>query len=416
MYVIMEIAEGGAFFDKVNKQLANKGPFKESSARPYFIQLIQGLAYMHESKYVHRDLKPENMLLGGPHNDVIKICDFGLSTWVKEKEDLGVGEDESKYYEASSPSGDEPKQKRKSAWGIASLFGSKKPNTGKARTLSQTGKLSDKAFKMLQSRVGTPHYVAPEVLTGLGYDGFQADVWSTGVILYIMLVGTFPFDKAIIEDFIGYIRECHPYDVSAIFQVDREMLEPLGDDAKDLILQMLNTDPKKRITLGEVMAHPWVRAGGTIRKEGHLEKNRRMFNKKYWCTLGKGEFRYYTDKSKKALHHAVHIGECKLLVGKGSDLSIILIDRHDDDKEYSFLASDAEDRDAWAKAFSEEALGGRNRKQSNSDEGGDAMGASQMEFLLEEANRLYKAGLIDKPTYDLMRVQAMELVAAPSMG
>ena len=64
------------------------------------------------------------------------------------------------------------------------------------------------------------------------------------------------------------------------------------------------------------MAHPWVRAGGTIRKEGFLEKNRRMFNKKYWCRLGKGEFRYYTDKSKKALHHAVHIGECKLLVGK----------------------------------------------------------------------------------------------------
>ena len=159
-----------------------------------------------------------------------------------------------------------------------------------------------------------------------------------------MLVGTFPFDKAIIEDFIGYIRECHPYDVSAIFQVDSEMLDPLTKNAQDLILQMLNTDPKKRITLGEVMAHPWVRAGGTIRKEGYLEKNRRMFNKKYWCTLGKGEFRYYTDKSMKALHHAIHIGECKLLVGKGSDLSIILIDRHDDDKEYKFLASDAEDR------------------------------------------------------------------------
>jgi len=50
MFVIMEIAEGGAFFDKVNKQLANKGPFKEAAARPYFIQLIQGLAYMHDAK------------------------------------------------------------------------------------------------------------------------------------------------------------------------------------------------------------------------------------------------------------------------------------------------------------------------------------------------------------------------------
>jgi len=359
------------------------------------------------------------MLLGGPHNDVIKICDFGLSTWVKEDAKLGEGEDESKYYEASSPSdrGDDSqrRQRKKSLWGIGSLFGVKSVDRERAKSLVGTDSLSDKAFKMLQSRVGTPHYVAPEVLTGLGYDGFQADVWSTGVILYIMLVGTFPFDKAIIEDFIGYIRECHPYDVSEIFQVDSEMLDPLSKNAQDLIRQMLNTDPNKRITLPEVMAHPWVRAGGTIRKEGYLEKNRRMFNKKYWCTLGKGEFRYYTDKSMMALHHAVHIGECKLLVGKGSDLSIILIDRHDDDKEYKFLARDEEDREAWALAFYEEARGGREPRNKGDDDG-DSMGAKQMELILEEADRLYKAGLIDKPTYDLMRERAMALVAAPSMG
>lgn len=230
-----------------------------------------------------------------------------------------------------------------------------------------------------------------------------------------MLVGTFPFDKAIIEDFIGYIRECHPYDVASIFQVDSEMLNPLSKNAQDLVRQMLNTDPKKRITLGEVMAHPWVRAGGAIRKEGELEKDRRMFNKKYWCTLGRGEFSYYTDKSKKALHHAVHIGECKLIVGKGSDLSIILIDRHNDDKEYRFLAKDVEDRDAWSAAFYEEARGGRAAKKSTDDSDKDTMGAKQMELFLEEANRLFKEGSIDKATYNLMRERAMELVSAPGL-
>ena len=115
---------------------------------------------MHEAKYVHRDLKPENMLLGGPHNDVIKICDFGLSTWVKEDETLGEGEDESKYYDASSPTpgGDSgvKRGRKKSSWGIGSLFGVKKVDQSKAKSLvGNPGHLSDKAFKMLQSRVGT---------------------------------------------------------------------------------------------------------------------------------------------------------------------------------------------------------------------------------------------------------------------
>eukprot|EP00939_MAST-03C_sp_MAST-3C-sp1_P003924 g3924.t1 len=125
MFVVMEIAEGGAFFDKVNKQLVNKGPFDETSARSYFVQLIQGLEYMHAASFVHRDLKPENMLLGGPANDTIKICDFGLSTWVKE--DKTIDEGEADYYDGTSSKsadgGGDKTRGRKKAWSIRKLFG-----------------------------------------------------------------------------------------------------------------------------------------------------------------------------------------------------------------------------------------------------------------------------------------------------
>jgi len=416
MFVVMEIAEGGAFFDKVNKQLMNKGPFDETTARSYFVQLIQGLEYMHEAKYVHRDLKPENMLLGGPANDTIKICDFGLSTWVKE--DKAIAESEQQYYDATAASsaskdssgGD--KERRKSAWSIRTLFrlGGNATDLKNARRVSLTpGNMSNRMFKMLQSRVGTPHYVAPEVLTGLGYDGFEADVWSSGVILYIMLVGSFPFDKAIIEDFIACIRECRPYDVASTFLLDREYLDPLSKNAQDLICQMLCTDSKKRITLAEVLAHPWVRAQGVIRKEGVLEKDRKLFNRNYYCVLGKGEFRYYTDETRKTLHHAVHVGECDILVGSGQDLSLTLIDTHHDNKQYRFLAKSTENRDAWAKAFQEEATGDRAVVKKKKKGG---MGADQMEKMLEEADRLYKNGDIDRATYDIIRERALELCSA----
>ena len=132
IYLILEIITGGELFDKI---VAAKR-FEEPVARRYFQQLIMGVYYCHQQGIAHRDLKPENLLLDG--NDNLKISDFGLSNL-----------------------------QRGGAGGGGTL---------------------------LQTVCGTPNYVAPEVLKEKGYNGITADIWSCGVILFVMLAGYLPFD------------------------------------------------------------------------------------------------------------------------------------------------------------------------------------------------------------------------------
>ncbi|XP_071925600.1 serine/threonine-protein kinase SAPK1-like isoform X3 [Coffea arabica] len=114
-------------------RICNAGRFNEDEARFFFQQLISGVSYCHSMQICHRDLKLENTLLDGSLAPRVKICDFGYS---------------------------------KSA-----VFHSQPKST-----------------------VGTPAYIAPEVLSKKEYDGKLADVWSCGVTLYVMLVGAYPFE------------------------------------------------------------------------------------------------------------------------------------------------------------------------------------------------------------------------------
>lgn len=109
------------------------GRFSEDEARYFFQQLISGVEFCHKSGVCHRDLKLENTLLDGSPAPLLKICDFG--------------------YSKSMLMDSQPK-----------------------------------------STVGTPAYIAPEVLSKKKYDGHKADVWSCGVTLYVMLVGAYPFE------------------------------------------------------------------------------------------------------------------------------------------------------------------------------------------------------------------------------
>ncbi|KAK3003824.1 hypothetical protein RJ639_018103 [Escallonia herrerae] len=115
------------------EKICSAGRFNEDEARFFFQQLISGVSYCHEMQVCHRDLKLENTLLDGSFAPRLKICDFG--------------------YSKSSVLHSQPK-----------------------------------------STVGTPAYIAPEVLLRQEYDGKIADVWSCGVTLYVMLVGGYPFE------------------------------------------------------------------------------------------------------------------------------------------------------------------------------------------------------------------------------
>ncbi|XP_027348446.1 serine/threonine-protein kinase SAPK7-like [Abrus precatorius] len=164
---------------------------REDEARYFFQQLISGVSYCHNMEICHRDLKLENTLLDGSHARRLKICDFGYS----------------KSYILHS-----------------------KPN----------------------SMVGTPAYIAPEIISGGEYDGKLADVWSCGVILYTMLMGALPFEDK--ED-----RKNVKKTVNRIVAVQYKFPENVSitQDCKNLISRIFVANPAKRITIKEIEGHPW---------------------------------------------------------------------------------------------------------------------------------------------------------------
>ncbi|ETI42278.1 CAMK/CAMKL/BRSK protein kinase [Phytophthora nicotianae P1569] len=157
IFLVLELAYGGELFDRIR----GDSGVEEDVARTYFTQLLAGVRYCHQLGIVHRDLKPENLLLSD--SDVLKIADFGLSAHFIAAVSSGASVDDH-------------------------------DNNGESGI---TNLMAPSRFRRLNSIVGSPHYVAPEVLQNAryGYDGRKADMWSSGVILYGLLVGTLPFGR-----------------------------------------------------------------------------------------------------------------------------------------------------------------------------------------------------------------------------
>ncbi|KAI9797573.1 MAG: Protein kinase [Candelina submexicana] len=163
--------------------IVQHGKMAEDSARRFFQQMVCGVEYCHRHKIVHRDLKPENLLLDEFLN--VKIADFGLSNI-----------------------------------------------------------MTDGNF--LKTSCGSPNYAAPEVISGKLYAGSEVDVWSCGVILYVLLVGRLPFDDEYIPSLFKKIAQGN-------FSVPNF----LSSGAVDLIRRMLMVDPVRRISVQEIRQHPW---------------------------------------------------------------------------------------------------------------------------------------------------------------
>lgn len=200
IYIVLELITGGELFDRI---VAAKR-FDENTGRKYFQQLIMGIYYCHQQGIAHRDLKPENLLLDG--QDRLKISDFGLSNLQRQGSEGGM---------------------------------------------------------LLQTVCGTPNYVAPEVLKEKGYNGFSADIWSCGVILFVMLAGYLPFDDPNMNALFNKIE-----------RGDYRMAKYFSPEAKDLIGKLLVVDPSKRLTLDQVIAHPWFRVGWDEAKFNEMRRTK----------------------------------------------------------------------------------------------------------------------------------------------
>ncbi|MED6254448.1 death-associated protein kinase 3 [Girardinichthys multiradiatus] len=204
--LILELVSGGELFDF----LAEKESLTEEEATQFLKQILDGVHYLHSKRIAHFDLKPENIMLLDKNvpNPRIKLIDFGIAHQIK--------------------AGNE--------------------------------------FKNI---FGTPEFVAPEIVN---YEplGLEADMWSIGVITYILLSGASPF--------LGETKQETLTNISAVnYDFDEEYFSNTSELAKDFIRRLLVKDPKKRMTIDDSLEHPWIKVikRRNVRQEDRDHKTER---------------------------------------------------------------------------------------------------------------------------------------------
>ena len=198
VYIIMEYCSGGDLFTKIKKY----DHFGEPEAARIMEKLIKAIAHCHANGITHRDIKPENIMYTSEDVDSeIKLIDFGLSQAPNENNPRGGG------------------------------------------VHSQGKKISRKGTK-----VGTPYYVAPEVLTG--FYNCACDIWSLGVIMYLLLTGYFPCGGTETAEILQNIQ-------TFPILYTKQIFGNVSEAAIDLCKSMLNRTESKRLTAIECLEHEW---------------------------------------------------------------------------------------------------------------------------------------------------------------
>jgi len=210
IYLIMELCTGGELFDRI----VELNSFDEKDSAIIMQQALRGVFYMHSKRIVHRDLKPENFLLT-TKDDVdktsLKIIDFGL-----------------------------------------------------AHDFPQDG-------EYLRTRTGSAYYVAPQVLEGKYTE--SADMWSFGVINFVLLSGYPPFEGETDPEIFAKVK-------TGQFEYKPEVWGSVSPDAKDLINQLLTFDQDKRLKAGDALKHTWIEQRApkaSTQRRGSLLANLRAF-------------------------------------------------------------------------------------------------------------------------------------------
>jgi len=200
-------------------KIVEKGSYTESDAATLVRKIVSAVAYLHSQNIVHRDLKPENLLLKSADNDLeVALADFGLSKIVGEQ-------------------------------------------------------------TMMQTACGTPSYVAPEVLNATGYDK-EVDLWSVGVITYILLCGFPPFYGDSVAEIFEKIMEAN-------FDYPPDYWDSVSAEAKDFINNLLVVEVDKRLSAEKALNHPWLARRGQLGKLTHMQDKMKKYVTERQNTLTK---------------------------------------------------------------------------------------------------------------------------------
>merc|ERR1712032_682221 len=201
IYLVMELCSGGELFDRI----IDAGHFTEVQAAILMQQILRAMFYMHENHICHRDLKPENFIFMTKdpiEKALLKIIDFGLSCKFEQGQ-------------------------------------------------------------VLTTKAGTPYYVAPQVLAGK-YD-HQSDIWSCGVIMFVLLCGYPPFYGETDADVLSKVRLGN-------FSFNAADWKNISEDAKNLIRMLLKMNPKDRYTAEQGLNHAWIKEKAPKATNTNLEQ------------------------------------------------------------------------------------------------------------------------------------------------
>jgi len=187
LHIVMELVSGGQLLER----LASKGLYSEGVTAQCFRSILEAISHCHSLGVVHRDLKPENILLSDNSDSAeVKVADFGLA------------------------------------------------------------KLYDDETTMMMTQCGTPEFVAPEVMAGNGYTK-ECDIWSLGVMSYIMLCGYLPFNGSNVTELFAAIA-------GSELEFPPEEWDMVSTQAKDCVRQMLQKKASARPAAATLLRHPWL--------------------------------------------------------------------------------------------------------------------------------------------------------------